>query len=205
MKIIWALVFLVVAASAHIGYAETKKQKISLVDAFRSMAANTKKIFAPKASPVKVVTLSKDYNIHNHSIVASGRLDMFFSGVLKGKGEKFLSEARKNNICPLFLAAIAMHESANGKSNFARYRNNVFGIYLKGKYHSFESVDECIEYAAKLLAGRIYSKNPTIVGVQRIYCPVGAKNDPKGVNKYWLNGVMDKMKLLWGETIYITA
>lgn len=204
MKIIWGLLFITVVASAHIGYAETKKQKISLIDAFRHMATNTKKIFAPKASPVKTVTLSKDYNIHNHSIVASGRLDMFLSGVLKGKGEKFLSEARKNNICPLFLAAIAMHESANGKSNFARYRNNVFGIYLKGKYHSFRSVDECIEYTAKLLAGRIYSKTPTIVGVQKIYCPVGAANDPKGINKYWLDGVMNKMKMLWGEMIYVT-
>jgi len=202
MKASWILVFIIAAASATVGYSETKK-RFSLLEAFRAMAENTKKIFAPKVSPVKTISLSKDYNIHNHSVVASGRLDMFFSGVLKGKGEKFLSEARKNNICPLFLAAIAMHESANGKSSFARCRNNVFGIYLKGKYHSFESVDECIEYAAKLLAGRIYSKNPTIVGVQKIYCPVGAKNDPKGVNKYWLNGVLDKMKMLWGETIYI--
>lgn len=202
MKIIWSLVFLAFACSAHIAYAETKK-KFSLLEAFRSMAAKTKAVFLPKASPVKAVLLNKNYSIHNHSVITAARLDMFLKGVLSNKGEVFIREARKNNICPLFLVAIAMHESANGQSKFARYRNNVFGIYMKGKYHSFSSVDECIGFTAKLLAGRIYNKNPTIVGVQKIYCPVGAKNDPKGINKYWLDGVMSKMKLLWGETIYV--
>ncbi len=65
-------------------------------------------------------------------------------------------------------------------------------------------MDECIEYSAKLLAGKIYRKNPTIAGVQKIYCPVGAANDPKGINKYWLSGVMSKMRLFWGENIYVT-
>jgi hypothetical protein len=202
MKIIWSLVFLTFAFSAHIAYGETKK-RFSLLEAFRSMAAKTKEVFAPKASPVKTVSLDKSYSIHNHSVITAARLDMFLAGVLSNKGEVFIREARKNNLCPLFLSAIAMHESANGKSKFARQRNNVFGIYLKGKYHSFNSVDECIAYSARLLAGRIYNKNPTIAGVQKIYCPVGAKNDPKGVNKYWLSGVLGKMKMLWGETIYV--
>jgi hypothetical protein len=202
MKISFVFVALIVGA-VHFSRAQTN-EKISLVDAFRLMAANTKNVFAPKARPVHVVSLTKDYNIHNYSVIASGRLDAFFQGVLSGKGQKFIEEARKNNICPLFLAAIAMHESANGKSLIARTKNNVFGIYLNKKYHSFRSVDECIEYAAKLLAGKIYRKNPTIAGVQKIYCPVGAANDPKGINKYWLSGVMSKMRLFWGENIYVT-
>lgn len=202
MKIIWLLVFSAFAFSAHIAYGETKK-RFSLLEAFRSMAAKTKAVFSPKASPVKAVPLSKHYSIHNHSVVTAARLDMFLRGVLSGKGSVLIREARKNNICPLFLSAIAIHESANGKSLFARTKNNVFGIYLKGKYHSFSSVDECIGFTAKLLNGRIYSKNPTVGGVQRIYCPVGAKNDPKSLNKYWLDGVLSKMKMLWGETIYV--
>jgi hypothetical protein len=211
MKIATLSILTLTAFSIHAGYAKTREFKadiaaqkqITLLEAFREMASSVKSVFVPKAKPVKSVELSKDYNIHNHSIIASGRLDQFLGGVLAGKGEKFLSEARKNNICPIFLAAISMHESANGKSDFARNRNNVFGIYLRGQYHRFKNVDECIEFSAKLLAGRIYSKNPTIVGVQRIYCPVGADNDPKGLNKYWLSGVMDKMQKLWGKTIYL--
>lgn len=204
MKTAWLFVLIVFGISAHYSYAETQKTKsIKLLDAFREMAAKVKTVFAPKCKPVKTVELSKDYNIYNHSIITSARLDNFLGGVLAGKGDKFLAEARKNNVCPIFLAAIAMHESANGKSKFARERNNVFGIYLRGKYHTFDSVDECIEFSAKLLAGRIYSKNPTIVGVQRIYCPVGAKNDPKRLNKYWLGGVLDNMEKLWGKTIYL--
>lgn len=191
------------ALCAYAAYQPANEPSIKLIDAFRDMAATVTKTIAPKARSVSAVSLSKDYNIHNYSIIASGRLDEEFSGVLKNKGQKFLAEARKNNICPIFLAAIAMHESANGQSAFAREKNNVFGIFMKGKYHSFDSVDECIEFTAKLLAGRIYSKNPTVVGVQRIYCPVGAKNDPKGLNKHWLGGVLDKMEKLWGKEIYV--
>jgi hypothetical protein len=181
-----------------------KTAPISLQDAFRDMATSAPKTVY-NASPVQAVALSASYDIRSHSIITGGRLDEEFGGVLKGKGHKFVQEARKNGICPIFLAAVSMHESANGRSEFARTKNNVFGIFLNGKYHKFASVDECIEFTAKLLAGRIYARNPTIQGVQRIYCPVGAKNDPKGLNKYWLSGVMAKMQTLWGKTIYVTA
>ncbi len=176
---------------------------ITLLGAFQDMA-NTS-VPALPLKKVSSINLTKYYNIKNHSVITSGRLDEELEGVLKGKGQKFITEARKNNICPIFLAAVSMHESNNGKSDFAKNRNNVFGIYLKGKYHKFDSVDKCIEYSAKLLSGSLYSKNPTILGVQRVYCPIGAKNDPKGINKYWLSGVMSKMKKLWGDSIYVTS
>ncbi len=209
MKYLWLIIILTIAAVIPASYAETQRvKKITLLEAFRDMAANIKnKVSPPKAKPVKSISLSKDYDVRQHSVITSGRLDMFLGGVLKNKGQKFIEEARKNNLCPIFFAAICMHESANGESKFSRERNNVFGIFKNGKYHTFNSVDECIEYSAKLLGGKLYSggKNYTIVRIQQIYCPVGAKNDPRGLNKYWLNGVIDKMKKLWGEKIFVTA
>jgi len=187
------------------GAAAYAPQTITLQDAFRHMA--TRATRAPRATQVQVqaVALTSSYDIRTHSVITGARLNEELGGVLAGKGHKFIAEARKHGICPIFLAAVAMHESANGKSEFARHRNNVCGIFRNGKYHRFTSVDECIEFTARLLASRIYAKNPTIQGVQRIYCPVGAKNDPRGLNKYWLSGVMSKIEKLWGRTIYVSA
>jgi hypothetical protein len=187
-----------------IAYNRVQARKLTLLEAFKDMAD---KISRPKARPVQEVEVTRHYDVRQHSIITSGRLDQFLGGVLKGKGQKFIEVARQNNICPIFFAAICMHESANGASKFSREKNNVFGIFKNGKYHSFENVDECIEFAGKLLGGRIYVKggNYTVQKIQMIYCPVGAKNDPKGLNRYWLDGVLDKMVKLWGKKLFVTV
>lgn len=209
MNKIYLIIFVLVGLSCYTGYAETKTtKKIALLDAFRDMANSVKDaIMRPKARPVKEVEVSKNYDVRQYSVITSGRLDQFLGGVLKNKGQKFIEVARQNNICPIFFAAICMHESANGASKFSREKNNVFGIFKNGKYHNFESVDECIEFAGKLLGGRLYVKggNYTVLKIQKVYCPVGAKNDPQGLNKYWLDGILSKMKKLWGEKVFVAA
>ena len=187
-----------------IAYNKTQGKKLGLLEAFKDMA---EKVIRPKARPVFEVEISKNYDVRQHSIITSGRLDMFLGGVLKNKGQKFIEVARSNNICPIFFAAICMHESANGASKFSREKNNVFGIFKNGKYHSFESVDKCIEFSGRLLGGKLYSggNNFTIHKIQVIYCPVGAKNDPQGLNRFWLDGVISKMEKLWGKKVFVAA
>lgn len=216
MKYFYLLILACLGLTIHLSYAETTKAKaeqkksFKLIDAFKSMAGEVKKVFAPKAKPLKqtrAVKVSSSYDVRQHSIITSHRLNDVLGGVLKGKGQKFIDEARKNNLCPIFFAAICMHESANGQSKFSREKNNIFGIFKNGKYHSFDSVDECIEFAAKLLGrSKLYAggKAVTVGAIQKVYCPVGAKNDPKGLNIYWLEGVLSKMKKIWGESVYVT-
>jgi len=36
----------------------------------------------------------------------------------------------------------------------------------------------------------------TVEKIQPKYCPIGAKNDPNGLNKYWLSGVTKKLEEL---------
>ena len=218
MKIAILSILVLTAFSIHAGYAKTREFKadiaaqkqITLLEAFRNMAGEVRAKFtpSPKARPIKEVSVNKDYDVRQYSIISSGRLDMFLGGVLKGKGDKFIEVARENNICPIFFAAICMHESANGNSKFSREKNNVFGIFKNGKYHTFDNVDDCIEFTGKLLGkSKLYAggRNYSVVGIQRVYCPVGADNDPKGLNKYWLNGVLDKMKKIWGEKVFVLA
>jgi hypothetical protein len=201
----FALMSIIVAAVSfsHAQDAETPK-KISLLEAFRGMVSKIKQS-TNKTQPVKFVAVSESYDARQHSVITGARLNMFLKGVLRDKGDLFINVARDNDICPIVLAAIAMHESANGNSKFSRERNNVFGIYLRGKYHYFNSVDECVKYAGKLLGGKMYcgGRNYTVKKIQQIYCPVGAGNDPRGINKYWLSGVLDKMKTLWGREICV--
>jgi len=179
----------------------------TLPDNLPPMLEDDKVEVSSKLAPVKAVKVDASYRVDVTSMVSSQVLDRHLKGVLKEKGEKIIAECHKNNICALFLTAILMHESANGQSQFAREKNNVSGIFLKGKYHIFDSVDDCIEFTAKLLGGKMYAggKNKTILGVQKVYCPVGAKNDPKGLNQHWLSGVIGYIHKLWGKEVYVRA
>lgn len=159
----------------------------------------------PKAVPCKPVKVDYKYRITNHSVITGHVINEHLKGVLKGKGDVIIEAARENNICPIFFTAVIMHESACGTSKFARERNNVAGIYRNKSYCRFDSVNECIEFTAKLLGGKLYGggRNNTIDRVQAVYCPVGAKNDPQGINKYWRNGVLKYMKTIFGDTVYV--
>lgn len=140
------------------------------------------------------VEIGASYVISRETQVSPKKLDEKLKGVLKGKGSVIVSEAKKNHVCPLVLTAILIHESGNGSSAAARQKNNVAGIY-DGKRKcnkSFDSVNDCIAYTAKLL-GSSYN-GQTLSSVQKRYCPVGAKNDPKGLNGQWLAGIVKTMR-----------
>jgi beta-N-acetylglucosaminidase len=150
------------------------------------------------------VSIDEQYPFRLISIYRPSQVNEYLTGVLEGKAQFIKDQAEQNKIDPLFFTAVIVHESANGKSRLARECNNISGIYKNGKYHTFDSVDECIEFTAKLMAGRIYRNCDTLLDIQRIYCPVGAANDPKGLNDNWASGVVHHMKQMAnGETTYV--
>lgn len=161
------------------------------------------------------VRISESYNLATfHADIDAETLNRVLKGVLKGKGQKFIDEAKKNGLCPLAFAAISLHESENGCSDMAKDdRHNVFGIYDQAneKFRTFDSVDHCIVYSAKILGGVGYLKEPkiprqTIARIQEKYCPIGADNDPKRLNKHWRAGVTDWMRIVnGGEEVLIAS
>lgn len=51
---------------------------------------------------------------------------------------------------------------------------------------SYSSFDEGLDAFVSLLKNRYFNKGlTTIEKIQPVYCPVGAKNDPNNLNKYW--------------------
>lgn len=143
--------------------------------------------------------VAKQSGEHNHKITTlykgtAADLNKELKGVLANKGKKFLELQKKYGISASVLAAIAMHESANGTSNAAKTKNNVAGIMTAEsnwtELATFNSVDECLEAMAKNLKNNYADKGlVTISQIHAKYCPIGAENDPTGLNKNWGNGV----------------
>lgn len=108
-------------------------------------------------------------------------------GLLEGKGEKLLELQKKYGVNAAFIAAIARAESG-GTSKLARENNNLTGITNPGGhgFRKFNSVDECLEYTAKLIKTNYIDKNlTTIAQIHKKYCPIGANNDPNKMNNNW--------------------
>ena len=95
-------------------------------------------------------------------------------GVLAGKGALFMEMQNKYGVSASFLAAICILESG-GTSKAAKTRNNVSGIKPPGGLKQFSSVDECIEYTAKLISGKTYigSGRKTVNSIGERYCNAG--------------------------------
>jgi hypothetical protein len=146
--------------------------------------------------------ISSSYDVTKRAVVQASMLDKKLGGVLKGFGGVIVSECRKYSVCPLFVTAVMQHESDNGDSKYARKYNNVSGIMKDRNPVRFDDVQQCIVYTVKLLSNSSYAGNSrkTVRAIQQRYCPVGASNDPNGINKYWLTGVQRWMKTTIGES-----
>lgn len=103
---------------------------------------------------------------------------------LKGYGAVFVREGLANGVDPRALASIARAESSLGTDPGARSINNAFGW---GPHRPFASWEENIAtVAAGLKKGYLDEGLVTLAQIQQKYCPVGAANDPMGLNSNWL-------------------
>lgn len=131
-----------------------------------------------------------NYDISTPFKGTAADLDKHLKGVLKGKGAKLLELQNKYGVSASILAAIAIHESANGTSNAAKNKNNVGGVMSASsgfkELATFDSVDECLEaMASNLKRNYIGQGLRSISQVHKKYCPIGAANDPNGINGGW--------------------
>jgi hypothetical protein len=112
-------------------------------------------------------------------------------GVFAGKARYIHGICKGYEVNPMLLAAIIKQETGNGTSQAVRNLNNPGGIMLQGsKLKKFATLENGIEAMARLLKDFYIDEGRCdIVSIGAKYCPVGAKNDPKGLNRHWVPNV----------------
>lgn len=106
---------------------------------------------------------------------------------LVGHGADFVQAGAQNGIDPRFLVAVAAQESALGTAGSGANINNAFGW---GPARPFASWTDGINtVAAGLAKGYLAEGRDTISAIQSKWAPVGAANDPGGLNGNWTTGV----------------
>ena len=116
--------------------------------------------------------------------------DKMFKGTpLEGKYDKVVETAKANNVPPSLMAGIMAHETGRGTSAMLQNKNNPAGIMDGSTGRSFSNVDAGIEQAGKTIAKNYQAGGGTIEGMQKSYAPIGAANDPRGLNSGWAAGV----------------
>lgn len=99
----------------------------------------------------------------------------------------------------LISIAISKWETGNYTSSAFKEKNNVGGMMCSNGLINYNSLDEGIEKFLINLKDNYFGIGlDTIEKIQPKYCPIGAKNDPNGLNKYWLDGVTAKYNELKG-------
>ena len=112
-------------------------------------------------------------------------------GALEGKGELIAQIAKEYDIPVHIFAAIIFAETGWGKSKAIRQYNNPGGIMDASNgcktLKKFGSLEEGLRAMASNLKRNYFDKGlDTLAKIQPKYCPIGAANDPKGLNKNWL-------------------
>lgn len=116
---------------------------------------------------------------------------------LAGDGETFVTEATAAGIDPRFVVAVAAHETMLMTYGPAQTINNPFGL---GPGMRFADHKDAVRFAARLL-GRHYvgEGRSTIPLIGSKWAPVGAANDPGGLNSHWTSGVSRYYAMLGGN------
>lgn len=103
---------------------------------------------------------------------------------------KIKNKAEEYNIDWKIAVSISAWETGYWKSNLYHTKNNVGGLYCNGSFLKYNTLDEGIEaYVSNLKRLYFDMGLDTLEEIQKKYCPIGAKNDPNGLNKNWLGGV----------------
>lgn len=88
------------------------------------------------------------------------------------------------------VVSISKHETGNWTSSAFRNKNNLGGVMCNSGLKIYSSFEDGLNGFVNLLKKHYFDKGlNTIEQIGAKYCPVGASNDPTGVNQYWVPNV----------------
>ncbi len=115
---------------------------------------------------------------------------------LAGDGATFVREGIANDIDPRLIVAIAAQETMLETYGPAQAIHNPFGL---GPGIEFDDESEAIAMAARTLGNYVADGLVTIPQIGGRWAPVGASNDPGGLNGGWPAGVSQFFSTLGGD------
>lgn len=134
------------------------------------------------------------------------RQQMDKAGKFKGMTDDFISIAEKYKIDPVIFISIAFHETGRGTSRAVREKNNPGGIMGSGGLWTFSTLHDGLDFMARNLYKLYISQGlTTIPQIGAKYAPVGASNDPNGLNKDWVPVTTQIANSLGGLTMNCQA
>lgn len=155
------------------------------------------KVKALQRKQVKVKSVSIEDSTEAKKRKIANKINEHLGGKLEDKGIVFAQTAMENSIDPYLVAAIAIHETGNGESNAIQNKNNVGGMMGSKGLKRFSSVNESIEILSALIKNSYVDNGlDTIREISRKYAPIGADNDPNGLNDDWVSGVSSIYNML---------
>ena len=92
----------------------------------------------------------------------------------------------------LIVVSISRHETGNWTSKAFNNNNNFGGIMTNNatQIKNYETYEEGLNDFVSILKKYYFDLGlNTIEQIGAKYCPIGAKNDPNGLNKHWVGGV----------------
>ncbi|MDD3238390.1 MAG: glucosaminidase domain-containing protein, partial [Candidatus Gastranaerophilales bacterium] len=124
----------------------------------------------------------------------SEKLNSVLKGVLEGKADLIQKVAEENGVEPALLASIICNETGYGTSSAIKNKNNPGGLMDPSTgcstLQEFSSLEDGLNAMASNLKKNYIDQGlttPETIGPK--YCPVGAANDPTGLNSNWIPGV----------------
>lgn len=87
----------------------------------------------------------------------------------------------------ILLVSISRHETGGWTSPAFKTKNNFGGVMCSSGLKVYSSFEEGLAGFVNLLKNNYIGKGlDTIEKIGPVYCPVGASNDPKKLNQYWI-------------------
>lgn len=107
------------------------------------------------------------------------------AGAFKGKRGAFETVAKKYKIDPILMIAISLHETGWGKSDAVLYHNNPSGQMRGGTIIHFNTLEEGLDMTGQTI-NNLWNERGlnTIEKLGSAYAPIGALNDPTGLNQH---------------------
>ena len=100
----------------------------------------------------------------------------------------------------LISIAISKWETGDYKSSAFINKNNVGGMMCSTGLITYDSLEDGINAFLKNLKKNYFDIGlDTLEKIQPKYCPIGADNDPNGLNQHWLRGTNQKLIELQGK------